>query len=249
MDFIQQLVDFGLSSKTASAYVALLKLQSATAHQVAVEAKTERTTIYKILEELVEKGLASKSIHGKRITYIAEQPLKLKQLVERQERILGSLIPSLNALPGKTKDKPVVQFYNTTAGIKEALMNTLDCKEKLRRDFASVDDIVDFLGQRFINHQIEERVKRGIYVQSLRTQPTKAKNAEKEWYLKKDNNELLREVRYLPKEYSVEPVIFIHDNTITVVSSEKESYALVIKSLELSQAMKALFDIAWKIGK
>ncbi len=128
-------------------------------------------------------------------------------------------------------------------------MDTLNCREKVRRDFASVENIVEFLGQRFIDRQIEERAKRGIKVRSLRCVSGKSDLERKDWYLRKENEDILREVRYLSREWSFEPVIFIHDHTITIISSKKESYALVIESKELSQALKILFDIAWESAK
>lgn len=249
MNIINQLSELGLNEKSAIAYTALLKLQEASAHQIANEAKLERTTIYKILDDLVTSGLAEKSIKGKRILFLAKPPIQLKFLLAKQENILGQLLPILTAMQGKKTSKPVVKFYEDTDSIRQSLTDTLDCQEKLRRDFASVENIVDFLGQRFIDHQIEERVKRGIKVRSLRCTSAEKDIAQKDWYLRKENKEILREVRYLPQKWSFEPVIFIHDNTVTVVSSKKECYALVIESCELSQALKILFDIAWMQAK
>jgi len=246
MDTINQLEKFGLSKKEASAYVALLRLQQASPYQISKESGLERTTIYKIIEQLSKQGLATKAIHGKRITYIAEVPANLKQILNQKRDILEQILPVLTALQGKKQEKPNVRFYEDLIGVRKALTETLECEEKLRRDFASVESIVEFLGRRFINRHIEERVRRRIRVRSLRSRPTGSKISEKEWYLKKETKELLREVRYLIEEISFEPVIFIYDNTVTIISSKKESYALIIESRELSQAMKILFDIAWK---
>lgn len=249
MNIINQLEELGLNEKSAAAYIALLRLQEANAHQVAIEAKLERTTIYKILEDLVIKGLAEKSVIGKRIIFYAKSPKQLKFLLEKQGNILEQILPTLFAMQGKKTPKPVIKFYEDIGGIKQALMDTLNCQEKLRRDFASVENIVELLGQRFIDHQVEERVKRKIQVKSLRCLPDKDDLTQKDWYLRKDNREILREVRYLPQKWSFEPVIFVHDNTITIISSKKESYALIIESAELSQAIKILFDIAWAQAK
>lgn len=248
-NIISQLEVVGLSEKSALTFTALLRLQEASAHQIATEAKLERTTIYKILDDLVEKELAEKSIKGKRTIFIAKPPTNLKILLEKQEGILGQLLPILSAMQGKKTVKPIVRFYENIDAIKQSLIDTLNCQEKIRRDFASVESIVDLLGQRFIDHQIEERVKRGIEVRSLRCVSRESDVENKDWYLRKENKEILREVRYLPQKWSFEPVIFIHDNTVTIISSQKECYSLVIESKELSQALKILFDIAWTQAK
>lgn len=247
-DITDKLIEFGLSKKAATAFLAILRLQEASAHQIASEAELERTTIYKILDELSKKELVEKNIKGKRILFSSRPPAYLNLLLEKQEGILKDILPALIAMQGKRTTKPQVKFYESVESIKQCLMNTLDCQEKVRRDFASVESIVDFLGQRFINHQIEERVRRKIAVRSLRC--TSSNDIEKkDWYLRKENKEILREVRYLDQKWSFEPVIFIHDNTMTIISSKKESYALVIESKELSRALKILFDIAWRTVK
>lgn len=246
MELLPQLSQFGLKEKAAKAYLAVLRLQKANPHQIAKEAGIERTTAYVVLEELAEKGLVSQSIEGKKIVYIAEPPKTLELLLGKQQNTLLNLLPVLEAVYGNKTAKPVIKFYDKIDGIKQALLNSLNCEEKLRRDFASVDDIVDLLGVQFINRQIKERVAKKVKVESLRATPKGDKASEKDWFLKKENTGLLREVRYLKQALNFSADIFIYDNTVLIISSKKEFFALTIESGELSQAMKILFDIAWK---
>jgi HTH-type transcriptional regulator, sugar sensing transcriptional regulator len=249
MDIIKEFKVLGLKPKLAAAYLAILKLQQANANQIAQEAKIERTNIYNVLEELGEMGLISKSLQGKRLSYIAESPVKFKQLLVKQESVLEQLLPVLEALQGNKQVRPKIKLYENKEGIRKVLSDSLNSQEKLRRDFAAVDTLVDFLGLRFINNQIKERVKRGIHVRSLRCVPAGKRVSEKDWFLKQGNKELLREVRYLDKSIQLNPTIFIYDHVVAIISSQKESFALVIESQDLSQAMKVLFDIAWATAK
>lgn len=249
MEEITNLTELGLSSKAAAAYVALLRLQKANAAQIAKEAQIERTTIYKVLDELVKKELISKSVSGKRISFVAESPTQLQQLWQKQGGLLESLLPTLTAIQGKKGVKPRVRFYENLEGIRKALNESLNAQEKLRRDFASVESIVDFLGKRFITQHIDKRVEKGIKVKSLRSASKVSRIGEQEWYLKQSNKDVLRETRYLDKSVEFEPLIIIYDNTVLIISSSKESYALVIDSPELAQAMKVLFDVAWTTAK
>ena len=54
--------------------------------------------------------------------------------------------------------------------------------------------------------------------------------SEKDWYLKKENKDILREVRYLDIKTSFEPFISIYDHLVTIISSRRESFALVIEA-------------------
>ncbi|MFH0969708.1 MAG: helix-turn-helix domain-containing protein [Patescibacteria group bacterium] len=249
MEILEQLNQLGLKGNEASAYLALLRLQKANPHQIAKEANIERTTVYKILEELAEKGLIAKSAEGKRLNYVAESPISIKHFIHKQESLIDCILPTLFAFSGSKKIRPVIKFYENIEGIKKALMDSLNCQEKLRRDFASVQDLVNFLGLRVITNQINERVKRGIYVRSLRCVSKNKNLSEKDWFLKKENQDILREVRYLDKLIQIKPTVMIYDHIVTMISTEKESFALVIESPELSGALKVLFDIAWENSK
>ena len=245
MEIESKLSHLGLKRNEIRAYLALLKLQRANPHQIAKEAKIERTTIYKILDELAERSLISKSMSGKRLSYYAESPETLKNMLSEQQNILSQVLPYLSALQGSRGSKPIIRFYENRDGIRKVLTDSLNSQEKVRRDFAFVENVVDFFGARFIHKQIEDRIKKGIHVRSLRRKSQGDKISEKDWHLKKSNEKMLREVRYLPEAIEFEPLIIIYDHVVAIMSSKKESYALVIESKEFSQAMKSLFDIAW----
>lgn len=249
MEIKQLLAVLGIKDNESKAYLALLKLQTASPHAIAKEAEIERTTIYKIMEELAKKGLASKTIHGSRISYTAEHPNKFKEILENQSSVAGQLIPLLVALQGAKGTKPVIKFYDDLPGMRRVLMDSLNCREKFRRDFALVDNVTDILGTRFIHNQIDERVRKDVRVQSLRCKKEALPPSEKDWFLKKENKDVLREVRYLNIKTNFEPFISIYDHIVTVISSRKESFALVIESPEFAEAMKILFDIAWASAK
>lgn len=249
MEISKILANFGLKENESKAYLALLKLQSANAFSVAKEANIERTTIYRIMEVLANKGLASKSVTGKKMTYTAESPVRLKDLLDNQTSALTQLLPILMSMQGSKGQKPSVKFYDNVAGMRQALLDSLDCEEKIRRDFSAVSTIAETLGKRFIQNQIEERVKRGIGVRSLRRKEIEGGKVEKDWYLKSGNKDILREVRYLNIKENFEPTIFIYDHKVVIISSVKELYALVIESAEFSKAMKILFDIAWETAE
>lgn len=240
--YIEQLSRLGLTTKEASIYLAILELGSGNVQQIAQASHLERTTSYYLLTRLQEKGLVSQAEHGKRVEYVAEPVTALKQFIDQQSGIVSALLPTLAALASSNSIKPTIKLYESLVGIKQAFLATLEGKEKLRRDFSPVTGIVEFLGKRCVEQQIERRVARKIKVRSLRSQ---ASEQLPDWYLKSTNKDVLREVRHLSQNIDFTPTIFIHDNTVTIISSTKEAYALVINSQEFSQALKVLFDIAW----
>lgn len=249
MNIKETLQIIGLKDKEIEAYLVLLSLGQANAHQIAKQSELERTTIYKVLDNLTEKGLVIKVIKGKKQAYIAESPKILKQLISKQEVALEQVLPVLMAMQGSGKEKPVVKFYEHKDGLRKVLTDSLNCKEKIRRDFAFVENMVDLFGLNFLHRHIDKRVEKKLKVKSLRRYPGKKDASKKDWYLKGENDKLLREVKYLDPEVKFEPFIMIYDHIVVVISSKKESYAIVIESNEFSQAMKTMFDIVWSTAK
>lgn len=247
MDIEKQLEILGLSDKEVKTYLSLLQLGSSNAHKIAKEADLERTTIYKILDQLVEKGLAMKNLVGKRQHYTAEPISALELFFDKKKSALDLALPFLGAMQGNKSNKPTVRYYDTADGMRKVITETLNAKEKLRRDMAFVDNVVDLFGQRFVRNHVDQRVKKKIHVQSLRRDPKVSKLA-KDWYLTKDNKKMLREIRYLDAKFKFEPFIMTYDHRVNIFSSTKEHFALVIESAEFAQAMKTLFDIAWSIA-
>jgi sugar-specific transcriptional regulator TrmB len=248
MDIYQQLNDLGLKQKPAAAYLALLKLGTASAHHIAKEANIERTTIYNVLEELVEKQLATKVIKGARLSYTVESPERFKQLILKQSGILESLLPILSAMRKTETNKPTVRYYEHREGICKAMMESLNGTEKLRRDFASVQEVVKLVGEQFLNRYIAARVKHGISLRSLRCLPER-EAVMPHWYAKDTNTDVLREVRYIEPGVQIEPMISVYDHTVLMISAHNDPFALVIESADLARAMKVLFDIAWLTAK
>jgi len=250
MDIQKSLETLGLKDKEVAAYVALLKLVEANAHQIAKEAKLERTTIYQILKSLCSKGLAHKVVRGKRYFYATESVGALEQFVKSKISNLDNLIPLLAGIAGSHSAKPVVKYYETLPDIKRVFAGRTDSKEKLVRDFAFVSNVVEVFGKRFIDNQIEKRMANKVKALSLRRGP-KEKDVRDDWYIRADKSKnLLREVRYLdPKLTFDQALITIYDHTVGIFSSEKELYALIIESQEFSKVMKVLFDIAWTTAK
>jgi len=131
MDIYQKFEEIGLRKKSAAAYLALLRLQKANAHQIAQEAGIERTTIYNILKELTQKQLVTESRTGKRIAYLAESPTRFHHILIKQSEILKNLIPLLNTYEGKISSKPTLKYYEGKEAILRVYKETLKCKEKL----------------------------------------------------------------------------------------------------------------------
>src|SRR3954466_2769038 len=81
---VQFLEDIGLTSAQAAAYKALVVQGPLAAPALVTLIDESRTNSYKVLDKLVEIGLATKQPYGGKFRYAATSPTALEQLIGKQ---------------------------------------------------------------------------------------------------------------------------------------------------------------------
>ncbi len=83
---VEALKTLGLNDKQIQVYLTVLQQGKATAITIARITKINRTTVYSVAKELVEKGLIEEDIGGATSYFVARPPQELRYLVEREEQ-------------------------------------------------------------------------------------------------------------------------------------------------------------------
>ncbi|MDD4990554.1 MAG: helix-turn-helix domain-containing protein [Candidatus Pacebacteria bacterium] len=111
------LTKFGLNEKEIKVYLTCLETGTAYAGHITKKSGLNRSTCYVILEQLIKKGLVSKSGNEKKFQFSAEKPERLLSLIkERQaqdailEKELANLLPELQSSFNRNKDFPKIKF-------------------------------------------------------------------------------------------------------------------------------------------
>lgn len=247
---IKDLVEFGLSEKESSIYLALLKLEVAGVNEIAKSTKINRSTAYVTLESLKEKGLVSISDDKKVRRYVATSPEVLlrtaQNLAEKQETIkkrMEVIVPELRALHKDTKQKPIVRVFEGKQGLISAFEDTLESKEKLMRVSSSVGALLGIMPEYFPEY-VKRRVQLGIKMHGIHP------NDEFAQKLIEIGPKNFDKPVLVPKEkYPFPADLAIYDNKIGYMSPEKGGIAIIIESKEISDVMKSIFDLAWEEAK
>jgi HTH-type transcriptional regulator, sugar sensing transcriptional regulator len=245
MNFIELLKKIGFSENKAKVYLACLELGKATASQIAKEAKVVRTTIYKILEELKSQGFveADAKLHGK--TFKAQNPQKLVESLEQQKNLAQEFLPDFMNIFSETKFKPKLKFYEGKEGVKKVFEDILNYQNITVLTFSPIKNVLQIFGKTYSRHFTEKRAKQKIWRQDLR-QFTDEQFHSSEWEFYASDKSLLREVKILPKNLTFDALIQVYENKISVILSEKENFAFIVESKELSDFMKKVFNFFWQ---
>lgn len=242
MSILKELAKQGLTGKKAEIYLAILKLGRATTIDIAQKTKFKRTTVYDIVLDLIQLGYIAETKKGKRRLFIAEDPATI--LEKNEERLLSfkNLAPILSGIRSNVVPKPVIRFYDGTDGVRNIMEELLLVKNKEQLFWSSMSDLLNVFGNRYMERWVKRRIKRGVLSKVLLTKKSRLPDL-----YEKSGKEVLREIKWLPKNYIFNGVVCIFDNKVGYISSRQEHFGFVIESNEFAQIMRLIFESSWTI--
>lgn len=243
-NYQDKLLQLGLSEKEAAVYLALLSLGKGTVTSITRKAGINRTTGYDILNALATKGIVSISGKEPKQEYSSESPehilqyLKRKQArLETQLRSAAEFIPELKTIHN-VKSRPKVRFYEGVEGLKEVYEDTLTSHEDLR-SLAMVDQAENTLENYFPKYY-QRRAGKNIAIRAIFTDSEGARNLKK-----KDGIEKRTSLIIPTNDFDLKPEINVYDDKV-MIASWSEKLGIIIQSKEVANALKQLFELAWR---
>lgn len=132
----QKMITAGLQPLQAEAYALLLEAGSLLPTEAAAQLKLTRSNAYKILDRLVELGLASKKKLGKKLTYQPSNPLALAHLVNEernritaQEEAVKMLMEQLLERYYEKTEQPTVQAVTGREAVVAAFKQQINLRQ------------------------------------------------------------------------------------------------------------------------
>ncbi|HEY4501626.1 MAG TPA: helix-turn-helix domain-containing protein [Candidatus Paceibacterota bacterium] len=244
MESQKTLTNIGLSETESRVYLASLELGESLHSALAKKAGIKRATLYyDVLPKLIEKGLITEAIKGKR-KYLVAQDLQIfletkKVQLEEVER----LVPQLRSLLATANSKPTLLLYEGIEGIKKVWFDHLVQKQPIL-EFVGIEDIHPELQKYLKEHYIWERAKRKISVKMLISGPTVAGIFK----IKSDSYEL-REVRNIDDSLFPIPLscdVYGDNVSFTLHRKDSEPIGLIIRSREIATMMRSVFAVVWQ---
>ena len=244
---LKNLTEFGLSEKEAKIYVSLLELGEATAFEISSQSGINRSSTYVVLEALGKKGLVGLSGDKKVRRYIAVSPEAIAQMsratAKKHEQIesnIKSILPELNALNKNLVQKPKVRVFDGLEGLKSALIECLDCKEKILRAFSSGTNLMKLVPE-YISQWAKKRVELGIELRGIYVDNKASRNLM-------DTHPFLYRVIYVSeRNYPSSVDMIISDDKVGYLLLEDNKItSIFVEAKEIGIVMCGLFDMAFE---
>jgi len=249
MKINQVLANLGLQDKEPEVYLTLLKTPGAQpASIIAMRANLNRTTVYKTLVKLVNKGLATKTQRHGSTCFFAEDPEnRLKILIDERQRQLGEMsqtmmetLPLLTLNEEDADSMPKIRYYEGIEGIKQIYEVVLKTGKDVYR-YGDITKIYEALGI-YTDEYIKKRNEAGFITHAIMP------FYEGEDTQKKKNAKEYREVLYIPKNlFPIDGEVRIFGNKVAIISLRKESpIGVIIESETIARMFLSIFMLTWK---
>lgn len=243
------LMDFGLTDKEVTVYMALLKSGPNTIMNLARETGIKRSTTHNTVEELVKKGLVSQTNYGERRMVVAEDPKKLEFLLEQQkwdmrklEDNLGEIVKAIYETVPQVKEntKVEVKYYQGKEGTANIYRNAFSSKE-LRSYVNLAASSKAFPENKEIFLEMQKRNKDLIVKEIVEKSQESLELAE---YYKGMSNFQYKATEKIKTLSSINTLIF--DGKVALINFRNDTITgIVIENDDNYETSKAIFDMLW----
>jgi len=236
---LETLKQIGLHEKEAKIYLACLELGEAGIKDIASKSGIKRTTIYEIIDDIINVGYYKVTSRGKRKYYVAIDPQELKILIRKKEALLNNILPQLSAMSNVSDVKPKVWFYQGKDGILHAYEDSLNYPGIEVVGWGS-GEVVRMFDANEVEKYIQKRLRKKI-LQTL----IMPNDEESNKFAAKDSYQLRKTKSVDAEEYPFKIEINIYANRVGIFSV-RDKMAVIMESEQISSAMRMIFQMCWK---
>lgn len=241
-DLAEVIKNLGLTTKAARIYLAALELGEATVQELAQKSRLKRTTLYYILDELIEAGALIYTKVGKKNYYVPERP---QNLLKRAKERIANFEESLQLLEGKMGEKhkkPRVYFLYGSSGFKQVWDIILSTKEKEYRIITQGESFLGYVREKYIIDEIIAQKKKGnVSSRQLISDSIYARKI-----IAKDSQEN-RTSKLLPPSHKLPFTEIITESLVAFISPKFDNMIFVVEDIYFSQTRKSIFETLWNL--
>lgn len=234
------LKSLGLSEKHSKVYLVALENGECSVSFLAQKSGIKRTTVYEIIEDLIEEGFLFETQVGKKTLYGAVTP---RQILKLKRRALERVEEEINHLEAKhysSFDIPKIKFHYGSVGFKNIWNEIL---ENTKKDYRIITNGSIFDGYVTNNYLFDEIIKkkkeRKLSSRQLIVDSGLAKRI-----IDRDDQDN-RTTRILPPDTQIEFTEVISDSFVAFISEPVHNFQFIVESKAFAHFRRQMFDVVW----
>lgn len=230
----------GLSKHEASIYLSLIENGPSLVAQICKDTGYHRPTVYKHLHILQDRGLLSVVTSGKQKFYTPEDPIKLKNSLDKFKLELEPVLSELQQTYEQRERRPAVKFFIGRKGIQFILT---DLVSSLKRD-----DVYYRYSSHKVAHVLEKYIPPGLREEREQKHLQRFMITDQLTNWQKKPN-ISRDHRLLPpgSDFFEENLMqLIYKNKVAFIDIESET-GIIIENPIIASFQKRTFKILYNL--
>lgn len=241
----EQLIAVGLTPEEVVVYLSILEVGSDSILHLSQNTDIPRTTVYLLIESLLEKKLIVEIIEGKKKRYAVSSPeeivkyaqTKKKNLVESIDTLQVEL-PQLQALYNLNVGKPKVRYYTGKGEVIKVFDDALHAEEIYLHCMSGEGR--EIFGDALDNY-VERIKKKLIYSKQIVDDSTQNKA------FKKENETARNQILCLDSKYATSAdYILFGTNVAYLTYTDSSPHCILIADPQIAHFEKVRFNLLWE---
>ncbi|MFH1065425.1 MAG: helix-turn-helix domain-containing protein [Nanoarchaeota archaeon] len=234
------LEDLGLTQAEIKVYMSLLELGASTAGKVLEKSGLQNSVVHRALNSLIEKGLISFVLEGKRKAYHAANPENFHDFIESKKKRFDEILPELKKKQMLAKKANFAEAFKGKRGISQMYMTLLNSKGKEYNTFGGGSEVTyDVMGETWWKNLHAKRIAMKIPCRQIFDETIRGFGNEL-------NKKPKTSIRFLPKEYAQLQETVITGDYVGIAIFAESPYGVLIKDKAVADGYRKQFEILWK---
>jgi len=225
----------GLTEEEINIYILLLRKGGSKATLLSKDLGVARTTVYRFLASLHDKGLVGENIQNNVKFFYAVDPERIPEIIEERAEELREKIPELKSLKNQDFEKAKVELYKGKEGMKTVMRDVL----RNRKPYTFIGEVEKYFSELeiFVVQWLRKIEKAKIKGRLLCSANQNFKIASTEKY------------RILPDELISGVSTWTYGNKTALFIWSEPFFVVLIDNKTITSNNKKTFEYLWKIAK
>ncbi|MBU2561810.1 MAG: hypothetical protein KKD17_05930 [Nanoarchaeota archaeon] len=233
------LEDLGLTRAEIKVYMSLLELGTSSAGQILEKSGLQNSVVHRALNSLIEKGLISFILEGKRKIYQAIDPENFYDFIEAKKKRFDEILPELKQKQKLARKITFGEIFKGKRGINQMYLTLLNSGGKEYNTFGGGSQVTyDVMGETWWKNLHAKRIAKKIPCRQVFDETIRK-------FGDALNKKPLTNIRFLSKEHAqLQETVIIGDYVGIAIFTENP-YGVLIKDKVVADGYRKQFEILW----
>lgn len=234
------LEDLGLTQAEIKVYVALLEIGNSSAGPLLEKSGLQNSVVHRALNSLIEKGLISFIMEGKRKIYQATDPDNFYDFIEDKKKRFEQILPELKEKQAFAKEKKEATIFHGKRGINEIYNRLLNSGGKEYNTYGGGKRVTyDVMGENWWKALHTKRIAKNIPARQVFDETIREFGEEL-------NKRPLSKIKFLSQEFEQLTETMIIGDYVAIVIFTENPYGILIKDKIIADSYRKNFELLWK---